>query len=254
MIQYALLARSSSGSCDAFSVGLAVHFDTTAASFQSTEATRYTLLQYADDPNRLTQPAVEVANGNTNDFFQCIGCGSYLFLVTSGLNYKGTVSASLNGTVILHEQTFDTATSATFQVDLDTCSPAPTEAPVASCGSGFRQARVVIDPDDKPYETSWAVVALSSGSVVAAGGVGSGLVEGVNTSLIDDIESVGGGRICLECDANYVFSIADTGGDGICCNEGYGEYFVQLEHQVLHMGGKFTFGEQFFFNVESCSG
>jgi len=51
----------------------------------------------------------------------------------------------------------------------------------------------------------------------------------------------------------YTFTIHDSFGDGICCNEGIGSYIITTaNNEVIHMGGNYGAGEQFTLRIESA--
>jgi hypothetical protein len=77
--------------------------------------------------------------------------------------------------------------------------------------------------DDYPGETTWQVTD-TDGNVLVEGDGGDGSPVSEN--------------ICL-CPGDYVFTIFDSFGDGICCSYGNGSYEMVFNGTVLFSGGEF---------------
>merc|ERR1719232_737262 len=80
------------------------------------------------------------------------------------------------------------------------------------CAANQACFSVVLTTDNKPQETSWTLaignnIVLSRSSYPAA-----------NTRYVD--------QVCLPTGSTTFFTINDTGGDGICCANGNGSYFL----------------------------
>ena len=88
--------------------------------------------------------------------------------------------------------------------------------------------------DDYPGETTWQV-ADPDGNVLFDGDGGTG----------DPISE----NICV-CPGDYVFTIFDSFGDGICCNYGQGSYEMVLNGTVLFSGGEFGAESVHEFTIE----
>ncbi len=89
--------------------------------------------------------------------------------------------------------------------------------------------------DNYGSETSWT---LMSGSTQ----IGSGNGYSSNTQYSDDF--------CLS-NGNYVFTIQDEYGDGICCNYGSGNYQLTVNGTTLASGGQFNSVESVSFTLPS---
>jgi hypothetical protein len=97
-----------------------------------------------------------------------------------------------------------------------------------SCDNG-NNLTLTITLDNYPEETSWQVATVA-GSVVASGGTYGSQPDG---STVTESISLGAG--------DYVFTIFDSYGDGICCSYGNGSYSLSDEFgNVLASGGSFT--------------
>ena len=59
--------------------------------------------------------------------------------------------------------------------------------------------------------------------------------------------------ICLERSSTYRFSITDSFGDGMCCDEGNGQYSFSVGGKTIKEGGDFAFAESFSFKFLQCS-
>lgn len=93
--------------------------------------------------------------------------------------------------------------------------------------------------DDYASETSWQVT-NSQFAVVASG---SGYA---NTTTYTE-------ELCLP-DGDYVFTIIDAYGDGICCEWGSGQYSLEIAGIVLVTGGDFNSEESTSFTFSGGSG
>jgi len=97
---------------------------------------------------------------------------------------------------------------------------------------------IMIVTDDYPDETSWN---LSTSTGQTIDGIAAGALTAAGTRYSWDIELQSG---------DYVFTIYDSWGDGICCNYGGGEYNLYLNDILIASGGQFSNSE----TVEFYSG
>lgn len=96
--------------------------------------------------------------------------------------------------------------------------------------------------DDYPADISWAVKDLA-GLAYGSGGGYTNALGGQTVAASMDL-SVG----------YYIFEIADSYGDGLCCNEGTGSYTLSLDNTIFHTSsGRFGTGEAINFAVSSVS-
>lgn len=91
------------------------------------------------------------------------------------------------------------------------CQPQPNE----------KQIKVYINPDRFPEEISWDLV----------NGNGDTLAKG----------KTAGDTICVSSQNCLRFSMHDSYGDGICCNQGLGDYAVYSNDSLVFSGGDYTF-------------
>jgi len=106
--------------------------------------------------------------------------------------------------------------------------PTETMSPTGDCTS----LSIKIQTDRYPGEISWNVSDIS-GNVILAGGVypPSSELEVFNNYL------------CVDPRKCYVFTITDSYGDGICCDNGIGSYEVNFDNEQIKNGGDFYFIE-----------
>ena len=90
--------------------------------------------------------------------------------------------------------------------------------------------------DNYPAETTWDLVD-ASGLTVDAGGP---YAEVAGEVFVDWSLAAG----------NYIWTIYDAWGDGICCAYGEGMYELSTNGEVFASGGEFTTEESVFFTVE----
>lgn len=102
------------------------------------------------------------------------------------------------------------------------------------------QVTVNITLDDYPGESSWSITNDNTGQDVFTSGPFSGLEPGTDQSLV----------LCLEAGC-YTFTMSDSYGDGMCCDNGNGSYEV-LNPQLgtIASGGSFTYTESTPFCVD----
>jgi len=101
------------------------------------------------------------------------------------------------------------------------------------------ELQIRITTDDWPNETSWDLY-TSSGEYID--GIVPGDLQWTNTENIWDVELQPG---------DYVFTIYDAWGDGICCLYGSGEYSLYLDGSLIGSGGEFGAAESVHFSAGS---
>ncbi len=97
---------------------------------------------------------------------------------------------------------------------------------------------ITILTDNYPTETSWNL-STSAGEVIAEIIAGDLTTGGETYSW--EVELLSGN--------DYVFTINDSWGDGICCGYGYGEYNLYLDDELIHTGGEFAESETVEFST-----
>ncbi len=116
----------------------------------------------------------------------------------------------------------------------------PTISPVepGECPSNTNPLTVEVLTDLFPEETSWVLVNSCTGELEAEIIV----FEDPDTLYTDDY--------CLPDGAEYMYTISDSFGDGICCGEnGNGTYTVTYDGDEVASGGEFGFDETTTFGV-----
>jgi hypothetical protein len=99
---------------------------------------------------------------------------------------------------------------------------------------------VMITADYWPKENSWTVEDIKSGDVIA---------EGLNDILVAGEEV----KYPVKCINNklgcYMFTIKDSGGDGMCCEHGNGSYTAKYDGEVIKTGSSFYDDEKVPFGL-----
>jgi len=99
--------------------------------------------------------------------------------------------------------------------------------------------QIVIATDDYPGETSWNL-STSTGQTIDGIAAGDLTLPGTTYSWQIELE-----------DGDYVFTIYDAWGDGICCNYGAGNYNLYLNSVLIASGGQFGASEASEFSTSS---
>ena len=94
---------------------------------------------------------------------------------------------------------------------------------------------VTINLDQFPGETSWDLIG-PEGEVASEGGY-------TNPGGVIVWSTI------LDLNGDYVWTIYDDWGDGICCSYGNGSYELQLNGEVIATGGNFGSSESVNFTV-----
>ena len=99
----------------------------------------------------------------------------------------------------------------------------------AQCPVGQTPVNITIQPDNLGAETSW-VLKNSSSQVVLGNG---GPYTNGNTSPITV-------PLCVNDGSNATFVIQDSFGDGMCCLQGTGFYYIMIGSDTIAKNGTFT--------------
>jgi trypsin len=94
---------------------------------------------------------------------------------------------------------------------------------------GPNEVVLTVTHDDYPLETGWTLTDDSSGAVVA-----SQAEESFSRQGGTSVETVS------LADGTYTFRMTDSYGDGICCQQGRGEFAVTSNGNTVATGGEFT--------------
>jgi hypothetical protein len=98
---------------------------------------------------------------------------------------------------------------------------------------------IIIVTDGYPGETSWNL-STSTGETIDGIAAGDLTLAGATYSWVIELQS-----------GDYVFTIYDAWGDGICCNYGGGEYNLYLNESLIASGGQFGASETVAFSTGS---
>ena len=91
--------------------------------------------------------------------------------------------------------------------------------------------------DDKAEETSWSLKDASSGEQ---------LMQGNNYQDFAHVEET----MCLASNECHLFTIADIGGDGICCEQ-VGMFVVRVNGLSVASGGSFGFKDELYIGCDA---
>jgi len=143
---------------------------------------------------------------------------------------SGEYTVVRNGVEAATGGNFDSQDSTTF----GTCGPTPAPSPAPPTASPTEctgdSINIDIFTDGYPSETSYILQETCDGSTVFQRTQGYFTAEG---SLYTD-------TICTSNSFEFLFTISDSFGDGICCDYGQGEYTVTLNDSEVATGGEFS--------------
>jgi endonuclease I len=108
-----------------------------------------------------------------------------------------------------------------------------------SSSGGCSSGTFSLTTDNYGSETSWTITDSSSSTLNSGSGYSN------STSYSENV--------CLD-DGDYVFSIDDTYGDGICCSYGSGSYNLVVAGNTVASGGSFGSSESTSFTIGSGPG
>ena len=95
---------------------------------------------------------------------------------------------------------------------------------------------IEINEDDYMSEISWSIKPKYSSLTVAEGRSTKGFI-----------------KLC-DASGDYIFTIKDSAGDGICCEHGKGNYAIYLDNELIHFGtGRYEKEEQFEFHISAAT-
>jgi len=170
----------------------------------------------------------------------CIPSGEYTFTIHDeygdGIccSYgSGSYTLKYNGNVVKEGGTFTEQESTTF----GSCVPT-TSQPVSPPTSGPDSCvnfKIAVTTDHFGYETSITLINQNYGKIRLFGG------DYASDASFEEIACLTNGR--------YLFTISDSYGNGICCNEGNGSYSLTLDGETLKQGGQFGESETVSFDV-----
>merc|ERR1711862_882649 len=117
-------------------------------------------------------------------------------------------------------------------------SPAPSVSMSPTKAPSAHHFQLVLSTDNYPSETTWSVKDRELNNATVFSGDRYHLIN--HQHVIDhDI-----------CNGIYEFSIEDSFGDGICCENRHGHYELYLDGHLVKQGGDFSQSESHFFVLE----
>ena len=106
------------------------------------------------------------------------------------------------------------------------------------CPSDWMTVKVNVTADNYPDEISWTLVSVCGTGITLSSSTNSYLDSSFRLSATE----------CLPR-GEYVFTITDTAGDGICCDFGRGEYVILVDGTAEQTGGQFGNSEKKTFGA-----
>ena len=139
---------------------------------------------------------------------------------------NGTDLSNVTVDVIAVGREQDASQTVLLGMDDPQCDGTP---PTLICDSTHEEFILSLLFDGYPDETFWQVT-TANGTVLVQGGNYTQAVAG-DAVLVQE---------CLPLDTCLTFSISDTFDDGLCCDNGFGEYVGFFEGQETFRGGSFA--------------
>ena len=109
-----------------------------------------------------------------------------------------------------------------------------TEAGEMTLGAQPSEFKMIIWLDNYPYETSW--------DLIGPEGLVANVSQYTNNYGVEDFSA-------MLMSGDYVWTIYDSYGDGLCCAGGTGSYELMLNEEVIATGGQFASMESVNFTV-----
>ena len=222
----------------------------TGGSFASSEATNFCVQAAGGD----TQPPTVPGNLTATNITQTSADLNWTASTDNvGVDhYNVYVDGTLNGTTTTLNYTVSgLSPNTTYNMSVTAEDAAGNESAAASvsvttlpAGGGCIQNaafNLTIVLDNYPSETTWDIQ-TTGGTTVASGGSYAGQAGqtiSVAINLAND---------------NYVFTIYDSYGDGICCAYGNGSYTLSSNGTTVATGGSFASSESTSFCVDASGG
>jgi len=108
------------------------------------------------------------------------------------------------------------------------------------CESDETLFNIQLVTDNYPTETSWMLTKDQSGEIIAH-----------QNDFLEPLTEYNQ-QICIPSDSCINFTIMDSGGDGLCCEEGFGNYIVTIDGEAIKKGSDFFDSETISLG-SSCS-
>jgi len=202
--------------------------------------------ELGDDCNSNIAPAIRIINNGTQNLTSA-QINYTLNGVTEVLPWVGNLATNESAVIEL-PQSAGTAGENTVAVTItypngtsDQNESDNTISAVVSIVPGYpaQQFTLTLLTDNYGEEVSWELT-NENGVVLYNAEAGSYESASTYTETFDLVDS-----------GCYTFSIHDSFGDGICCNEGNGSYIIiSADNEAIHIGGNYGTGEQLPLRIE----
>ncbi|XLS28691.1 fibronectin type III domain-containing protein [Flavobacteriaceae bacterium M23B6Z8] len=151
-------------------------------------------------------------------------------------NVSINLAAYVGGGVQLR---FNRITGGTWQADVAIDDIALTTDGGSTNNCAAADLTLTITLDDYPEETGWTLQ-TTGGTTIASANYSAANPDG--STVVENITGLSSG--------DYVFTITDSFGDGICCQYGNGSYTLQSSEGTIVSGGSFGASEATNFCVD----
>ena len=160
----------------------------------------------------------------------------------SWLSVSVDLASYLGGSVQLR---FNRITGSTWQADIAVDAISLTTSGGGGGGNNCAAANLTLNItfDNYPEETGWTLK-NSGGTTVASNSYSTSNPDG--SSVTETINSLASG--------DYIFTMTDSYGDGMCCSYGNGSYTLSSTEGTIVSGGSFTSSDVTNFCVDSTKG
>jgi len=195
---------------------------------------------------------------DTSKLFQhssCLPCDNYIFVAHDeygdGFEGEGYYKLKIDDKVMkqsgsnysVEEESFRICSSDIHCSNANSCLISTCDKGTNTCvehtSCSHCGANISVDilTDKRPIDTTWKIKSMNLNQTILAGGP---------YSLTDLYRT----ETCLEF-GDYLFTIHDKYGDGICCDSGFGNYNLTIQDKVVFNGGNFGESDEVKFTV--CS-
>jgi len=129
-------------------------------------------------------------------------------------------------------------------------APSVSPAPTAACGPCTQTLTFTLTTDAYPGDTSWNLKHIPVEGSPCDGAIEDVLVDAGTYSKANSFyEQTVSATVCGG--EEYVFTMEDTYGDGVCCSQGSGSYGIELDGAFVAGGEEFKFKEEHVFTAPS---
>jgi len=203
------------------------------------EETSWTLVDNCADGSPVVFQSNEYSDANTQ--YSDVGCvtpSEFIFTIFDDYGDgiccscgDGNYEVTYDGEVVASGGEFDSSEETTFgscdgaPTESPTESPPPTNAPTLCTGV---VVKVDVLTDEYPEETFWTLVDNCA----------DGLPVVLESNEYSDVNTQSSDVGCVT-PSEFIFTIFDDYGDGICCSNGDGNYEVTYDGEVVSSGGEF---------------